>query len=286
MAQYFIQLPADAGSGGSAYWQDAVVNFAALPAGSVNGEVRMTLDTHNLYYWDGAAWQLLQAFGDVLGPASATDNALARFDGTTGKLVQNSVAILTDAGNLSGIANLNVTGTTTLAASLTGFVKAASGVISSQAAIVLTTDVTGVLPVANGGTNSSTALNSGRAMISTAGAIVESSVTSTELGYLTGVTSAIQTQLDAKVPKITATDNAVTRFDGTTGLVQNSTAILGDDGSLTLAGSSSFLKLPNLTTAQRDALTASNGMLIYNTTLNKTQAYENGSWNDLTGWGS
>jgi len=43
------------------------------------------------------------ASGNVDGPASATDNALARFDGTTGKLIQNSVGILTDAGILTGI---------------------------------------------------------------------------------------------------------------------------------------------------------------------------------------
>jgi hypothetical protein len=39
--------------------------------------------------------------GDVVGPASATDNALVRFDSTTGKLVQNSVATLSDTGQLS-----------------------------------------------------------------------------------------------------------------------------------------------------------------------------------------
>ena len=39
--------------------------------------------------------------GDVLGPASATDNAVARFDGVTGKRIQNSLATLDDAGNLS-----------------------------------------------------------------------------------------------------------------------------------------------------------------------------------------
>jgi hypothetical protein len=39
--------------------------------------------------------------GDVSGPASSTDNALARFDGTTGKLIQNSVATLSDAGALA-----------------------------------------------------------------------------------------------------------------------------------------------------------------------------------------
>jgi hypothetical protein len=41
--------------------------------------------------------------GDVTGPGSSTDNALARFDSTTGKIIQNSVGILDDSGNLSGI---------------------------------------------------------------------------------------------------------------------------------------------------------------------------------------
>lgn len=38
---------------------------------------------------------------DVVGPASSTDNALARFHLTTGKIIQNSNAILDDTGNLS-----------------------------------------------------------------------------------------------------------------------------------------------------------------------------------------
>lgn len=36
--------------------------------------------------------------GDVVGPASSTDNAVVRFDSTTGKLIQNSTATLSDAG--------------------------------------------------------------------------------------------------------------------------------------------------------------------------------------------
>jgi hypothetical protein len=43
------------------------------------------------------------AGGDVTGPASSTDNAIARFDGTTGKLIQNSVTLIDDTGNASGI---------------------------------------------------------------------------------------------------------------------------------------------------------------------------------------
>ncbi len=44
----------------------------------------------------------------VVGPASATDEAIARFDGTTGKLIQNSSVTITDAGVMSGTTQLNV----------------------------------------------------------------------------------------------------------------------------------------------------------------------------------
>ena len=49
---------------------------------------------------DATNWALLARQGDVVGPASSTDNALVRFDSTTGKLVQNSGVILDDVGNL------------------------------------------------------------------------------------------------------------------------------------------------------------------------------------------
>lgn len=39
--------------------------------------------------------------GDVVGPASATDNALVRFDTTTGKLIQNSAVTLNDNGAMT-----------------------------------------------------------------------------------------------------------------------------------------------------------------------------------------
>jgi hypothetical protein len=52
--------------------------------------------------------------GDVVGPASATDNALARFDGTTGKLIQNSVVTVDDTtGNMAGVGTLTVGGALT-----------------------------------------------------------------------------------------------------------------------------------------------------------------------------
>lgn len=44
--------------------------------------------------------------GDVTGPGSATDNALSRFDGTTGKTLQSSIVTLSDTAVLDGISSL------------------------------------------------------------------------------------------------------------------------------------------------------------------------------------
>lgn len=38
--------------------------------------------------------------GDVSGPNASTDNAIVRFDGTTGKLIQNSSVTINDSGNI------------------------------------------------------------------------------------------------------------------------------------------------------------------------------------------
>jgi len=44
----------------------------------------------------------------------------------------------------------------------------------------------------------------------------------------------------------------------------------------------SALAAPQLTTTERDALTSSfNGILIYNTSTNKIQAYVDGAWTDM-----
>jgi hypothetical protein len=58
--------------------------------------------------------------GDVVGPGSATDNAIVRFDSTTGKLVQDSAVTIADtSGNMAGVGTLNThtipSGTGTLA---------------------------------------------------------------------------------------------------------------------------------------------------------------------------
>ena len=41
--------------------------------------------------------------GDVVGPTGATNNAVARYDSTTGKLIQNSLVIIDDTGSVTGV---------------------------------------------------------------------------------------------------------------------------------------------------------------------------------------
>lgn len=74
---------------------------------------------------------------------------------------------------VSVLSNFVVQDQTTLNTSLNGFLKASSGVVSAQALIDLTSDVTGVLPIASGGTNSSTALTNNKVMVSDTGSIKE-----------------------------------------------------------------------------------------------------------------
>lgn len=63
--------------------------------------------------WNGSSWGAIGSNPDsVLGPASSTDNAIARFDGTTGKLVQNSTTTISDEGNISVAPTWNNAGTT------------------------------------------------------------------------------------------------------------------------------------------------------------------------------
>lgn len=50
----------------------------------------------------------LAGTGNMSGPASATDNAIVRFDGATGALVQNSGVLIDDSNNVSGIAILTI----------------------------------------------------------------------------------------------------------------------------------------------------------------------------------
>lgn len=71
--------------------------------------------------------------GNIVGPTSSTDNALARFDGTTGRVIQDSGAILSDANVLSGItmAASLLTGPAITSVKITGTVSESAGALAN-----------------------------------------------------------------------------------------------------------------------------------------------------------
>jgi hypothetical protein len=72
------------------------------------GEIAVNLTDQKLYSkkTDGTVILVgsgVSGGGDVVGAASSTDNALARYDGTTGKLIQNSTVTIDDNGNANNL---------------------------------------------------------------------------------------------------------------------------------------------------------------------------------------
>ena len=109
----------------------------------------------------------------VVGPASATDNAVARFDGTTGQIVQNSVVTIADStGDISGVGTLNATTADLTNLEVTNL-KAKDGTAAGSIA-----DSTGVLTITNAPVVS--ALTASQAVFTTAGkALVSNAITGT-----------------------------------------------------------------------------------------------------------
>ena len=93
------------------------------------------------------------------------------------------------------------------------------------------------------------------------------------------LTNKTLTSPDINTPDIDGgtIDNAV--IGGNTPAAITGTAISGS--SVTVTGTAGTVQLPTLTTTQRNALSAANGMLVYNSTTSKIEAYAGGAWVQL-----
>lgn len=237
---------------------------ASDPGSAVNGDMYYNTASNSVRIYEAGAWASLVA--------------------TEGAQTINGVKTFGSAPNLSS-----------LTASTPLKLDASKNIISAD--IDLTADVSGILPVANGGTNSSTALSNDRVMKSSGGAIVEaaaitasralisdangipthSSVTSSELAHLSGSSSNIQDQLDDKADLVDLASNAdgvsgasligidvTPAFSNFTSGLTVQTALEGIDTALgTVAGGDKYVKITaSDTTASylNSKLTAGSGL--------------------------
>jgi hypothetical protein len=203
-----------------------------------------------IFFWDDSAGATtfltvgsgLQISGTTLSSTDAggTVTSVAVSGGTTG--LTTSGGPVTTSGTITLAGTLAVanggTGSTTASGALTNF-----GLTATATELNYTDGVTSAIQTQlnakqatiTGGATSITSSNLtvSRALVSDgSGKVAVSAVTSTEVGYLDGVTSAIQTQLNAKgVGSVTS----VAVSGGTTGLTTSGGPITGS-GTITLAG--------------------------------------------------
>ncbi len=198
---------------------------------------------------------------------AAVDTLQAATSGGIGTVSDVSVSAI-PTGFFANVTNPSTTPSIAITTNLNGFVKGNGSGFAAQANIVLTSDVSGVLPLGSGGTNA-ISVTASRVVVSNGGgtALASSAVTTTELGYVSGVTSAIQTQLNNKEPLITTLPIG----KGGTGIgttPNNGQILIGNGTNYTLA---------NITAGSGISITNGSGTISIASTATSSQWIDSGN---------
>ena len=188
--------------------------------------------------------------------------------------------VSTDIANVNIVAN-NI-GSITTKVSLTGD-ETIAGVKTFSSSPIVPTSTTSTQAVNKGQLD----LKSNIASPTFTGTVVLPSTTSignvsnTEIGYLDGVTSAIQTQLGTKAP-LASPALTGTPTTPTASVTKSTTQIASTAFATPRTATTGASVIPAGTTAQRPA-SPSNGYLRYNTELLSMEGYINGAWGSVGG---
>lgn len=128
------------------------------------GDFRFVVAEDTLYVYSSGGWEISGAGGGIQppDPATSTNDAIVRWDGTDASTVQNSVVTISDAGAIAGAS--------------------------------IDADTNTITNIEDADIKAGAAINAGK--------IANGSVSNTEFQYLDGVTSSIQTQLTANATSI------------------------------------------------------------------------------------
>lgn len=67
---------------------------------------------NGFYYWTGSFWSLIKTNNgnEIIGPSSSTNNAAVRFNGTSGKSIQNSQVLISDNAEITNVNAISTLG--------------------------------------------------------------------------------------------------------------------------------------------------------------------------------